>query len=378
MGNRVAFERRRAEAEKVASRMPPSMLTDCYYKTGVGLARFGQIARAANCSRGAGLAETHRLNAWYFRCERVLANLTDCEFPEPASIPPASANRRRSRRWRSGSANTLRRRASCSLPESRTRASADRRPGGIAARAGGGGQAARVSEAIASHFVVVRVMVVPFGWRWGQGHGPICEGPRRFRPFLRQIGADLRHFVLAAVPAERLFRLRSLDPDRFVWEAVSTWPEAVEAIRARPVQMAVVDPLLGGPSPAPTASARPPVLPLPAAPGVHRARARHRRRAAGARTDGHPPRRRASVRGRAGLAPDALLAELEQSASQQVSLGLGQILRELPPELRLALEGMLHAPGEGPTVTALADGPGSPAAPASAGSPRWACRRRGW
>ena len=48
------------------------------------------------------------------------------------------------------------------------------------------------------------------------------------------------------MPAERLFRLRSLDPDRFVWEAVNTWPEAVEAIRARPVQMAVVDPLLGG------------------------------------------------------------------------------------------------------------------------------------
>jgi transcriptional regulator GlxA family with amidase domain len=51
----------------------------------------------------------------------------------------------------------------------------------------------------------------------------------------------------------------------------------------------------------------------------------------------------------------ALLAELEQSASQQVIHGLGAILRELPPELRLALEGMLHAPGEGPTVSALAE-----------------------
>jgi transcriptional regulator GlxA family with amidase domain len=49
------------------------------------------------------------------------------------------------------------------------------------------------------------------------------------------------------------------------------------------------------------------------------------------------------------------MAELEQSASQQVIQGLGHILRDLPPELRLALEGMLHAPGDGPTVTALAD-----------------------
>src|SRR4026208_1420772 len=36
----------------------------------------------------------------------------------------------------------------------------------------------------------------------------------RFRAFLRQLGADLRHLLLAAVPAERLFRLRTLDPDR--------------------------------------------------------------------------------------------------------------------------------------------------------------------
>jgi transcriptional regulator GlxA family with amidase domain len=46
---------------------------------------------------------------------------------------------------------------------------------------------------------------------------------------------------------------------------------------------------------------------------------------------------------------------LEQSASQQVMQALASTLRELPDELRAALEAMLHAPGDGPTVTALAE-----------------------
>ena len=45
-GNRMAFERRRNEGEAARSRMPPSMLADFLFKSGVGLARFGQIARA--------------------------------------------------------------------------------------------------------------------------------------------------------------------------------------------------------------------------------------------------------------------------------------------------------------------------------------------
>src|SRR3954468_550499 len=67
-----------------------------------------------------------------------------------------------------------------------------------------------------------------------------------FRAHLRQTGADLRHLVLAAVPTERLTRLCGLDPDRFEWVSGSGWPEAVDAIRAKPVEMAVVDPMLGG------------------------------------------------------------------------------------------------------------------------------------
>jgi tetratricopeptide (TPR) repeat protein len=89
VGDRMAFERRRAEAEKVESRMPPSMLTDYYYKAGVGLARFGQAVRGRQfLTAGLALAETHQLNAWYFRCERVLANLTQCEFREPETADP--------------------------------------------------------------------------------------------------------------------------------------------------------------------------------------------------------------------------------------------------------------------------------------------------
>jgi transcriptional regulator GlxA family with amidase domain len=51
----------------------------------------------------------------------------------------------------------------------------------------------------------------------------------------------------------------------------------------------------------------------------------------------------------------ALLAELEQSASQQILQALTETLHGLPEELRQALEAMLHAPGDGPSVTALAE-----------------------
>lgn len=158
------------------------------------------------------------------------------------------------------------------------------------------------------------------------------------------------------MPAERLFRLRSLDPDRFVWEAVSTWPEAVEAIRGRPIEMAVVDPLLGSTTPRTHGIGRLrqffPSLPLlvytelaPATAGVLLELGRAGiRRVVVHRFEDAP-----------GSLRNALLSELEQSASQQVIQGMGPILRDLPSELRNALESMLHAPGDGITVTALAD-----------------------
>ena len=98
-GNRLAFERRRSDAQAVGDRMPPSMTADFLFKLGVGLARFGQIGRARDIlTGGLTLTETHRLNTWYFRFERVLQNLDACEIREPvlstfAGPVPSSAVR---------------------------------------------------------------------------------------------------------------------------------------------------------------------------------------------------------------------------------------------------------------------------------------------
>jgi hypothetical protein len=90
-GNRVAFERHRSELRDVAPRMPPSMEIDFRYKTGVGLARFGQPGRAREAwADGMRLAEAHRLNEWYFRLERMAANLEGCDAtPVAQPAPPA-------------------------------------------------------------------------------------------------------------------------------------------------------------------------------------------------------------------------------------------------------------------------------------------------
>ena len=85
VGDRMAFERRRAAAEEVSERMPPSMLADFHFKSGVGLARFGQGARGrVLLNAGLQLSETHRLNAWYFRFDAILAKLASAESREPA------------------------------------------------------------------------------------------------------------------------------------------------------------------------------------------------------------------------------------------------------------------------------------------------------
>jgi tetratricopeptide (TPR) repeat protein len=92
-GNRMAFERRRGEADVLRSRMPPSMLADFYLKAGVGLARFGQTGRGRELlMTGQRLSEEHRLNAWYFRFERMLENLEGCEIREPELATPAVDN----------------------------------------------------------------------------------------------------------------------------------------------------------------------------------------------------------------------------------------------------------------------------------------------
>jgi tetratricopeptide (TPR) repeat protein len=82
-GNRMAFERRRSEAEASRERMPPSMAADFLFKAGVGMARFGRRKRAREfLSSGLRLAEEHRLNVWYFRFERELNALEALEASE--------------------------------------------------------------------------------------------------------------------------------------------------------------------------------------------------------------------------------------------------------------------------------------------------------
>jgi hypothetical protein len=69
--------------------MPPSMSADFHYKAGIGLARFGRFGRARDLlNAGLKLAETHQLNAWYFRLDAALAGLSDCEAREPEAAVP--------------------------------------------------------------------------------------------------------------------------------------------------------------------------------------------------------------------------------------------------------------------------------------------------
>jgi hypothetical protein len=83
-GNRMAFQRRRAELEELTERMPPSMRADFHFKAGVGLARFGQEARARTLLKaGMALSESHRLNTWYFRFDQALSELSEGSPREP-------------------------------------------------------------------------------------------------------------------------------------------------------------------------------------------------------------------------------------------------------------------------------------------------------
>jgi tetratricopeptide (TPR) repeat protein len=84
IGNRVAFERCRVGINQATERLSPSMATDYQFKLGTGLARFGQIGRARDALKtGLALAEKHRLNAWYFKIEQALDQLTQRQENEP-------------------------------------------------------------------------------------------------------------------------------------------------------------------------------------------------------------------------------------------------------------------------------------------------------
>jgi AraC-like DNA-binding protein len=164
----------------------------------------------------------------------------------------------------------------------------------------------------------------------------------------------LRHLLLAAVARPRQARLRGLDSTCYAWVAADSWAQALNLIRTRPVELAVVDPLLGE-EPRPHAIERLRLL-FPSLPLL-------------VYTELSPATASALLTlGRAGIqravfqrfedGPKALhavlQAELEHSVSRQVVTALQDRLQDLPGPVRDALETMLYDPGAGLTVAQLA------------------------
>jgi AraC-like DNA-binding protein len=160
--------------------------------------------------------------------------------------------------------------------------------------------------------------------------------------------------VLAAVPDVQLHRLRRAAAGGFVFARAGSWAEALDVIRHRPVEVAVVDPMLSG-EPRHQEIERLrllfPSLPLilytsltPQLAGVLLSLGRHEiRHVVFVRFDDHPGRLR-----------EVLDAEAAGAASRQLLGQLAGHLAPLPTELRWVLEEALRAPGDVQTVQHLA------------------------
>ena len=87
--DRIGFERWRSECNGDADQMAPNNLADYHLKVGIGLARFGQVDRAAVELRLAlGVAQAHRLHEFEFRIERILSGIYDCTTASPTAELP--------------------------------------------------------------------------------------------------------------------------------------------------------------------------------------------------------------------------------------------------------------------------------------------------
>ncbi|HXE56909.1 MAG TPA: helix-turn-helix domain-containing protein [Gemmatimonadales bacterium] len=161
--------------------------------------------------------------------------------------------------------------------------------------------------------------------------------------------------VLAAVGRARFLKLRAAAAEQCEFVAATGWAEAVELIRHRPVEVAVVDPLLAGGAPRTHEIERLrvlfPSLPLLAytalAPDSAAALLELGRigvrRAVFERFDDDPASLRAALR-----------QQMELAASQQVVQALSECFAVLPERLRWAVEATLHAGPDLPRVTDLA------------------------
>lgn len=160
--------------------------------------------------------------------------------------------------------------------------------------------------------------------------------------------------VLAAVPEVQYQKLRRAIAARFSLVHARNWDDALTAIRARPVELAVVDPLLNG-----TASAREiehlrrmfPSLPLVLYTSLSAATAAVLLALGNAgireliifRHDDHPSR-----------LCELMTQEEGRSASRQLLDQVAAVLAPLPSELRWVLEEVLRSPADLQTVQQVA------------------------
>ncbi len=160
--------------------------------------------------------------------------------------------------------------------------------------------------------------------------------------------------VLAAVPDVQFHKLRRAAGSRFSVAQASTWDDVLAGIRGRPVELAVVDPLLSGhPRSQEIERLRVlfPSLPLmlyttltPRTAGVLLALGqRGIQHAVFLNCDDHPNRLR-----------DLLAEEEARSSSRHLLDQLADALAPLPSELRWVLEEALRSPGEVQTVGQVA------------------------
>ena len=160
--------------------------------------------------------------------------------------------------------------------------------------------------------------------------------------------------VLAAIPDVQYQRLRSAVATRFALARAPSWDAALETIRSRPVEIAVVDPALGG-----TASGQEierlhvlfPSLPLILYTSMTPQLATVLlvlgqcgiRQVVLHRVDDHPERLR-----------DLLAAEALEASSHRLLDQLTSALAPLPRGLRWVLEDALRTPGELQTIQQVA------------------------
>src|SRR5881397_1740699 len=160
--------------------------------------------------------------------------------------------------------------------------------------------------------------------------------------------------VLAAVSDVQYQKLRNAVAPDFTLARAPTWDAALETIKCRPVEIAVVDPMLGGargqeverlrilfPS-LPFILYTPVMTPELAPVLLHMGKCGITQVVLG-RTEDHPDHLR-----------DLLSAEAMHAASHQLLEQLMTALAPLPPELRWVLEDALRSPGEVQTTQQVA------------------------